>query len=55
MRRGATSPRREEIIMTDFTPEEEGGRRGEAVVFWSWIAVLAIGLAYMILIPLGGR
>jgi hypothetical protein len=55
MRQGATSPRREEIIMTDFTPEEKGARRGEAVVFWSWIAVLAIGLAYMILIPIGGR
>ena len=41
--------------MTDFTPEEEGGRRGEADVFWSWIALLAIGLAYMIVIPLSGR
>lgn len=39
----------------DFTPEEEGPRPGEAVVFWSWIAVLAVGLAYMILIPLSGR
>jgi hypothetical protein len=41
--------------MPDFTPEEEGARRGEAVVFWSWIAVLAVGLAYMIALPLGGR
>lgn len=39
----------------DFTPEEEGARRGEAAVFWSWITVLAVGLAYMILIPLIGR
>ncbi|MDW4573259.1 hypothetical protein R8Z57_10810 [Microbacterium sp. M3] len=41
--------------MVDFTPEEEGPRRGEAVVFWSWIIVLAVGLAYMIAIPLMGR
>ncbi|WP_461472035.1 hypothetical protein [Microbacterium sp. HJ5] len=39
----------------DFTPEEEGARRGEAAVFWTWIAVLAVGLAYMIAIPLSGR
>jgi hypothetical protein len=39
----------------DFTPEEEGARRGEATVFWSWIAVLAGGLAYMIAVPLMGR
>ena len=41
--------------MPDFTPEEEGPRHGEAVVFWSWIAVLAAGLAYLIVIPLAGR
>ena len=41
--------------MPDFTPEEEGARRGETVVFWSWIAVLAVGLAYMIALPLAGR
>ncbi|HEY9308716.1 MAG TPA: hypothetical protein VIP82_13030 [Microbacterium sp.] len=41
--------------MDDFTPEEAGPRRGEAVVFWSWITVLAVGLAYMITIPLVGR
>jgi hypothetical protein len=29
--------------------------RGQAVVFWSWIGVLAVGLAYMIAIPLIGR
>jgi hypothetical protein len=47
--------RQKEIIVVDFTPEEEGPRRGEAVVFWSWIIVLAVGLAYMIAIPLMGR
>ena len=41
--------------MVDFTPEEAGERRGEAVVFWSWITVLALGLAYMIVLPLAGR
>lgn len=41
--------------MIHFTPEEEGGRPGEAVVFWWWIAVLALGLAYMIALPLAGR
>jgi hypothetical protein len=44
----------EEIEMADFTSEEEGARRGEAVVFWSWIAVLAGGLAYMIAIAVAG-
>ncbi|WP_268807194.1 hypothetical protein [Microbacterium timonense] len=41
--------------MADFTPEEEGPRRGEVVMFWSWIAVLGLGLAYMIAIPLAGQ
>ena len=41
--------------MVDFTPEEAGERAGEAVVFWSWIAVLAVGLVYMIALPLTGR
>ena len=41
--------------MDEFTPEEAGPRRGEAVVFWSWITVLAVGLAYMIMIPVVGR
>lgn len=41
--------------MVDFTPEEAGARKGEAVVFWSWIAVLALGLVYMIALPLAGR
>jgi hypothetical protein len=39
----------------DFTPEEAGERPDEAVVFWSWIGVLAVGLVYMIAIPLIGR
>jgi hypothetical protein len=39
----------------DFTPEEAGPRRGEAVVFWSWITLLGVGLAYMITIPLMGQ
>ena len=41
--------------MVDFTPEEAGERAGEAVVFWSWIAVLGLGLTYMIALPLLGR
>ena len=44
-----------EIIMADFTPEEAGPRPGEIVVFWSWIVVLAVGLVYMVAIPLMGR
>lgn len=41
--------------MIHFTPQEAGPRAGEAVAFWSWIAVLALGLAYMIVLPLMGR
>lgn len=41
--------------MIDFTPEEEDRRAGEGVVFWSWITVLTVGLAYMIILPLTGR
>jgi len=41
--------------MTDFTPEEEGPRPGEVVVFWGWLIVIAAGLAVMITIPLIGR
>jgi hypothetical protein len=44
-----------EIIVVHFTPEESGARPGETVVFCSWILVLAVGLAYMIAIPLIGR
>ena len=40
--------------MADFTPEEAGPTRGEAVVFWSWLTVIAAGLAVMIVIPLTG-
>ena len=49
------SPRAGKELIVDFTPEEEGARCGEAAVFWSWIAVLAGGLAYMFMIPLIGR
>jgi len=39
----------------DFTTEEEGPRLGEAIVFWSCISLMAVGLAYMVAIPLTGR
>lgn len=35
--------------------EDEDATRNQAVVFWAWIAVLALGLAYMFVIPLIGR
>ena len=35
--------------------DDEEVTRDQAVVFWSWIGVLAVGLAYMIVIPLMGR
>ena len=41
--------------MPDFTPEEAGPTRGEALVFWSWLAVIAAGLTVMIVVPLTGR
>ena len=41
--------------MADFTPEEEGSRPGEAIAFWSCISLMAVGLAYMVAIPLMGR
>ena len=41
--------------MADFTPEEMGPRVGEAVVFWTWMIVIVVGLAAMITIPLLGR
>ncbi|WP_363430947.1 hypothetical protein [Microbacterium sp. LWH3-1.2] len=40
--------------MVDSTPEKDE-TRGEAIVFWSWLVFLALGLAYMITIPLVGR
>ena len=46
---------KKEDAVQDFTPEEAGPRRGEVVVFWSWIAVLGVGLAYMITISLMGQ
>jgi hypothetical protein len=41
--------------MTEFNPEEEGPHRGEIVVFWTWAAIICVGLATMIMIPLLGR
>ena len=41
--------------MSEFTPEDGGPRPGEAVVFWSWIGVVAVGLVIMIVVPLMGR
>ena len=41
--------------MVDFTPEEEGSRPSQAVVFWSCVGMMAVGLIYMIVIPLLGR
>jgi hypothetical protein len=42
-------------VRADFTPEEEGARLGERVVFWAWAGAIAAGLAVMILVPLTGR
>lgn len=55
MRARRTPPCSREENVVDFTPEEAGERPGEAAVFWSWIALLGIGLAYMIAVPLMGR
>jgi hypothetical protein len=41
--------------MADFTPEEEGPHRGEAIVFWTWGVIIAVGLVTMITLPLLGR
>lgn len=41
--------------MKDSPQGSDSTRGSAAVVFWSWIAVLAAGLAYMIVIPLSGR
>jgi len=41
--------------MPDFTPEEAGPQTGERVVFWTWAAIIAVGLAAMIAIPMMGR
>lgn len=35
--------------------DDEGSTGAEAVVFWSWVVVLAGGLAAMISIPLSGQ
>ncbi len=44
-----------ETDVPDFTPEEDGPRPGEAVIFWSCLGLLGAGLAYLIAIPLMGR
>ncbi|MCX6501519.1 MAG: hypothetical protein NT132_03785 [Microbacterium sp.] len=45
---------KEEVpVVARMTPEEEGPRAGERIVFWAWSAVLAAGLIVMIVIPLG--
>jgi hypothetical protein len=41
--------------VVNFTPEEAGPRPGSKVVFWSWMIVIAVGLAVMIILPLTGR
>ena len=48
-------PEEKEADMADFTPEEGGSRPGEAIAFWSCISLMAVGLAYMVAIPLMGR
>jgi hypothetical protein len=41
--------------MADFTPEEEGPRAGERVVFTAWLGVIGVGLLFMLTVPLLGR
>lgn len=41
--------------MANFTPEHAGPRPGAKVVFWAWMIVVVIGLAFMIALPLTGR
>lgn len=44
---------KEDVV--DYTPEKEGARLGERIVFWSWAGVILLGLAYMFFVPLVGR
>ena len=54
--RQRAAPRIEkEFAMAPTSSKEGATSRSEAVVFWTWISVLAVGLAYMIAIPLSGR
>jgi hypothetical protein len=39
-------------VKSEFTPEEEGVRAGERIVFAAWAGAIAIGLVLMIAIPL---
>jgi hypothetical protein len=41
--------------MADFTPEEDGPRTGERVVFAVWVGVIGVGLLFMLAVPLLGR
>ena len=50
-RRHATSQKESDMASTS----KGATSRSEAVVFWTWIGVLGVGLAYMITIPLLGR
>ena len=36
-------------------PEQEKETAGMRVVFWTWMAIVWVGLAAMIATPLGGR
>jgi hypothetical protein len=35
--------------------EPETGHGGMSAMFWSWIGIVVVGLAYMIALPLAGR
>jgi hypothetical protein len=35
--------------------DEARAHTGEAIVFWSWLTIIAVGLAVMIVVPLTGR
>jgi hypothetical protein len=39
-------------MKSEFTPEGDGVRAGERIVFIAWAAAIVIGLALMIAIPL---
>lgn len=36
-------------------PERTGQTTGMLLVFWSWMTIIVVGLAVMIVTPLGGR
>ena len=41
--------------MEETMPEQEKETAGMRVVFWTWMAIVWVGLAAMIATPLGGR